>query len=50
MLYHVERGRFKLLEKRTAELVMIAIEPEQVNYAKVRSTNRMLCGSPILFR
>ncbi len=36
MLYHVERGRFKLLEKRTAELVMIAIEPEQVSYAKVR--------------
>lgn len=36
MIDHVERGRFNLLEKLTAELVAIAMEPEKVSFAEVR--------------
>ncbi len=36
MIEHVEKGRFNLLEKLTADLVAIAIESEQVSHAEVR--------------
>ena len=36
MIYHIENGRFHLLEKLTADLLAIATESEQVSYAEVR--------------
>lgn len=36
MISHIEHGRFNLLEKLTADLLMIATESEQVSYAEVR--------------
>ena len=36
MIQHIENGRFKLLEKLTADLLAIASESEQVSYAEVR--------------
>ena len=36
MIRHIENGRFQLLEKLTADLLAIAIEPERVSFAEVR--------------
>ncbi len=36
MISHIEQGRFNLLEKLTADLLMIATESELVSYAEVR--------------
>ena len=36
MIRHIENGRFHLLEKLTADLVGIAMEPELVSFAEVR--------------
>ena len=36
MISHIERGRFHLLEKLTADLLAIATESEQVSFAQVR--------------
>ena len=36
MINHIETGRFKLLEKLTAELLAIASADEQVSFAEVR--------------
>ncbi len=35
IIQHVENGRFKLLEKLTADVLDIAMAPEQVSYAAV---------------
>ncbi len=36
MIHHIENGRFQLLEKLTADLLAIAVEPNRVSFAEVR--------------
>ena len=36
MIRHVERGRFQLLEKLTADLLAIARDSDRVSYAQIR--------------
>ena len=36
MIHHVEQGRFRLLEKLTADLLAIATDSERVSFAEIR--------------